>query len=45
MRLHAYRVTDGDVESLLASGLSEDEIFEATVAAAVTAGLERFVAG
>jgi alkylhydroperoxidase family enzyme len=45
VRLHAYRVTDGDVEALLASGLSEDEIFEATVAAAVTAGLERFVAG
>ena len=45
VRLHAYRVTDGDVESLLASGLSEDEIFEATVAAAVKAGLERFVAG
>ncbi len=45
VRLHAYRVTDGDVESLLASGLSEDEIFEATVAAAVTVGLERFVAG
>ena len=45
VQLHAYRVTDGDVESLLASGLSEDEIFEATVAAAVAAGLARFDAG
>jgi alkylhydroperoxidase family enzyme len=45
VRLHAYRVTDGDVEALLASGLSEDEIFEATVAVAVAAGLARFDAG
>jgi alkylhydroperoxidase family enzyme len=45
VRLRAYRVTDGDVEALLASGLSEDEIFEATVAAAVAAGLARFDAG
>jgi alkylhydroperoxidase family enzyme len=45
VRLHAYRVTDGDVEALLATGLSEDEVFEATVAAAVAAGLERFDAG
>ena len=45
VRLHAYRVTDGDVEALLASGLSEDEVFEATVSAAVAAGLARFDAG
>jgi alkylhydroperoxidase family enzyme len=45
VRLHAYRVTDADVAALREAGLSEDEIFEATVAAAVTAGLERFVAG
>ena len=45
VRLHAYRVTDDDVEALLASGLSEDEVFEATVAAAVAAGLARFDAG
>jgi alkylhydroperoxidase family enzyme len=45
VRLHAYRVTDADVEALLASGLSEDEVFEATVAAAVAAGLARFDAG
>jgi alkylhydroperoxidase family enzyme len=45
VRQHAYRVTDDDVEALLASGLSEDAIFEATVAAAVAAGLARFDAG
>ena len=27
VRLHAYRVTDRDVEDLKAAGLSEDEIF------------------
>ena len=45
VRLHAYRVTDDDVARLREAGLSEDEIFEATVAAAVGAGLERFAAG
>ena len=41
VRLHAYRVTDRDVEELKAAGLSEDEIFEQTVGVAVAAGLER----
>jgi alkylhydroperoxidase family enzyme len=41
VRRHAYRVTDREVEELKAAGLSEDEIFEQTVAAAVAAGLER----
>jgi alkylhydroperoxidase family enzyme len=41
VRLHAYKVTDRDVEELKAAGLSEDEIFEHTVAAATAAGLER----
>ncbi|MFL5944845.1 MAG: hypothetical protein ACJ74D_02110 [Gaiellaceae bacterium] len=45
VRLHAYKVTDADVDALKAAGLSEDEIFEHTVAAAVTAGLERLDAG
>ena len=45
VRRHAYRVTDGDVERLKSAGLSEDEIFEHTVAAAVAAGLERLDAG
>jgi alkylhydroperoxidase family enzyme len=38
---HAYTVTDADVEALKAAGVSEDEIFEQTVAAAVAEGLRR----
>ena len=45
VRRHAYRVTDADVERLLESGMTEDEVFEATVAAAVSAGLDRLEAG
>lgn len=45
VRRHAYRVTDGDVEALLAAGLTEDEIFELTVSTAVAAGLARWEAG
>ncbi|HVM58649.1 MAG TPA: hypothetical protein VMT74_14400 [Gaiellaceae bacterium] len=37
----AYSVTDGDVEALKAAGFSEDEIFEQTVAAAISEGLRR----
>jgi hypothetical protein len=42
---HAYTVTDEDVEALKRAGLSEDQIFEATVAAALGAALERLQAG
>jgi len=45
VRLHAYKVTDRDVEALKQLGFTEDEIFEHTVSAAVTAGLERLDAG
>jgi len=45
VRLHAYRVTDRDIEDLKTAGFSEDEIFEHTVSAAVAAGLERLDAG
>jgi alkylhydroperoxidase family enzyme len=45
VRQHAYRVTDAQVEALRASGLTEDEVFELTVAAAVGAGLDRLDAG
>jgi alkylhydroperoxidase family enzyme len=45
VRLHAYQVTDRDVDELKAAGLSEDEIFEHTISAAVAAGLERLDAG
>jgi alkylhydroperoxidase family enzyme len=41
VRLHAYKVTDREVEELKAAGFSEDELFEHTVSAAVAAGLER----
>ncbi len=43
VRLHAYRVTDADVDRLRGSH-SEDEIFEHTAAVAVAAGLERLEA-
>ena len=42
VRTHAYKVTDADVEQLKAAGLSEDEIFEQTVAAAISEGLRDF---
>ena len=45
VRLHAYKVTDADVQQLKDAGFSEDEIFEHTVSAAVAAGLERLEAG
>jgi alkylhydroperoxidase family enzyme len=45
VRLHAYKVTDSDVDELKAAGFSEDEIFEHTVSAAAGAGLERLDAG
>jgi alkylhydroperoxidase family enzyme len=41
VRTHAYKVTDTDVERLKAAGFSEDEIFEQTVAAAISEGLRR----
>lgn len=45
VRLHAYRITDEDIEALTRAGYSDDAIFELTVAAAVAAGLERRNAG
>jgi alkylhydroperoxidase family enzyme len=41
VRTKASTVTDGDVEALRAAGLSEDGIFEQTVAAAIGEGLRR----
>lgn len=41
VRDRAYTVTDADVEELRAAGLSEDEIFEQTVAVAIAQGLRR----
>jgi alkylhydroperoxidase family enzyme len=45
VRLHAYEVTDADVQRLKDAGFAEDEIFEHTVSAAVAAGLERLDVG
>ena len=45
VRLHAYRITDEDIEALTRAGYSDDAVFELTVAAAVAAGLERRDAG
>jgi alkylhydroperoxidase family enzyme len=45
VQTRAYTVTDADVDALKAAGLSEDEIFEHTVATAVTEGLRRLDIG
>jgi hypothetical protein len=45
VRLRAYEVTDEDVAGLLASGLTEDEIYQATMYTAMTAGIDRFDIG
>jgi alkylhydroperoxidase family enzyme len=45
VRLHAYKVTDADVQALKDAGFSEDQIFENTVSAAAAAGFERLEAG
>jgi alkylhydroperoxidase family enzyme len=41
VRERAYTVVDGDVEEMKEAGVSEDEIFEHTVAAAMAEGLRR----
>lgn len=41
----AWTMTDEDIEALRRAGVSEDQIFEATVAAALGAGLKRLRAG
>lgn len=43
--LHAYKITDTDVQQLKDAGYSEDAIFEISVMAAVGAGLKRYNAG
>ena len=45
VRLHAYKVTDADVQALKDAGFTEDQIFEHTVSTAVAAGLARLEAG
>ena len=41
VRTCAYTLTDGDLAALKQAGVSEDEIFEATVTAAIGEGLRR----
>jgi len=41
VHLAAYTVTDQDVDELKGAGISEDEIFEQTVAVAIAEGLYR----
>jgi alkylhydroperoxidase family enzyme len=41
VRERAYTVSDADVRSLKDAGVTEDEIFEQTVAAAISEGLRR----
>jgi hypothetical protein len=45
VRSRAYTVTDADVGALIAGGVSEEEIFQQTAAAAVREGLRRLDAG
>jgi hypothetical protein len=41
----SYRITDGDVQALVAAGYSPDAVFEITVAAALGAAMRRLEAG
>ena len=41
VRLRAYTITNEDVDALKGAGVSEDEIFEQTVATAIGEGLHR----
>jgi len=45
VRQASYRITDQDVEDVLAASRSEDAVFEMTLAAAVGAGTDRLEAG
>ena len=45
VRQRAYRVTDADITALRAHGLSDDAIFELTLAAALGEAQRRLIAG
>jgi hypothetical protein len=45
VRDQSYRITDADFAGLTAGGLSDDAIFEITIAAAVGAALQRLDTG
>jgi hypothetical protein len=42
VRTRAYAITDADMQALRDAGISEDEVFEQTVAAAISEGLRRW---
>ncbi|MGZ4335210.1 MAG: hypothetical protein ACXVRJ_13205 [Gaiellaceae bacterium] len=42
VRARAYEITDEDVQDVKDAGVSDDEIFEQTVAAAISEGLRRW---
>jgi len=42
---HAYKVTDEEVAALLGDGCTEDEIYQATMYRAMSAGIDRFEIG
>ena len=44
VRTRAYAITDADVQAVKDAGVSEDEIFERTVAVAVDEGRRRIAA-
>jgi alkylhydroperoxidase family enzyme len=44
VRTRAYTITDADVQAVKDAGVSEDEIFERTVAVAVEEGRRRLTA-
>ena len=44
VRICAYSITDADVQAVKDAGVSEDEIFERTVAVAVEEGRRRLAA-
>lgn len=44
VRTRAYAITDADVQAVKDAGVSEDEIFERTVAVAVEEGRRRLAA-
>jgi alkylhydroperoxidase family enzyme len=44
VRSRAYAITDADVQAVKDAGVSEDEIFERTVAVAVEEGRRRLAA-
>ena len=43
--LHAYKITEADIEALKERGYSEDGIFEITLSAALGAGITRLEKG